>query len=403
MHLFKNRNFCLLFSATALSNLASKIFNFVMSWYILERTGSALQMGTYVSLPYLVHIFFSSFIGVICDRLDRKKIVVYTDLANVGLMLLALSSFYFTDAFFLIAVYLVNMLICFADSFASIGTFTLKKECCDEKDLTRCNSFFTLESLTNSIIGAAISGFLYQYLGLVVCMTGIVVAYVISVCLESRLQISMSYVSKEKLQVREIIQNMKEGVRYVSRRQDIMRIFLCAIIFNVTINPLCSVILPYLIHHFELGVTRLSLLNASMTVGSIFCSAYLVKKNHVSLEKFGQFFLLYLVCFILLMLDYQLFFSGYVSFWLFLGILMVTMFGVGIMSPLFNIPFNAHLQATVDDQMMGRVYAYFNVVSHSLTPAALMVSGLLSEWNLLGLCMLLTILIVIGLVLNRKA
>ncbi|CVH76186.1 hypothetical protein BN3662_01422 [Clostridiales bacterium CHKCI006] len=71
-----------------------------------------------------------------------------------------------------------------------------------------------------------------------------------------------------------------------------MRIFLCAIIFNVTINPLRSVILPYLIHHFELGVTRLSLLNASMTVGSIFCSAYLVKKNHVSLEKFGQFFLL---------------------------------------------------------------------------------------------------------------
>ena len=46
MHLFKNRNFFLLFSATALSNLASKIFNFVMSWYILERTGSALQMGT---------------------------------------------------------------------------------------------------------------------------------------------------------------------------------------------------------------------------------------------------------------------------------------------------------------------------------------------------------------------
>ena len=46
MHLFKNRNFCLLFSTTALSNLASKIFNFVMSWYILERTGSALQMGT---------------------------------------------------------------------------------------------------------------------------------------------------------------------------------------------------------------------------------------------------------------------------------------------------------------------------------------------------------------------
>ena len=82
---------------------------------------------------------------------------------------------------------------------------------------------------------------------------------------------------------------------------------------------------------------------------------------------------------------------------------MVTMFGVGIMSPLFNIPFNAHLQATVDDQMMGRVYAYFNVVSHSLTPAALMVSGLLSEWNLLGLCMLLTILVLIGLVMNRKA
>ncbi len=86
MSLFKNKNFSYLFYATMISNLGSSIFNFIGGWYILEKTGSTLSMGTYLSIPYLVHILFSPFIGVICDCFDGKKIVVITDLINGILM-----------------------------------------------------------------------------------------------------------------------------------------------------------------------------------------------------------------------------------------------------------------------------------------------------------------------------
>ena len=74
-----NKNFFLLWQGQLVSMLGDAIYIMALNFWILDRTGSTAMMGLLSALTMLPRVLVGPFAGVFVDRLDRKKIIVFTD------------------------------------------------------------------------------------------------------------------------------------------------------------------------------------------------------------------------------------------------------------------------------------------------------------------------------------
>ncbi|WP_128895496.1 MFS transporter [Longirhabdus pacifica] len=93
MELFKNKQFVKLFCGSFLSQMGSIIGNAAIAFYLLDVFTSQPGLATLAELMYaLPTIFVFLFVGVIADKLDRKKIAIYSDWIRAGLTALLIAA-----------------------------------------------------------------------------------------------------------------------------------------------------------------------------------------------------------------------------------------------------------------------------------------------------------------------
>ena len=88
----RNRNFALLWIGQSVSLIGDVVYFLAINWYILEKTGSALQIGGNVIFTVISSMIFSSVAGVVADRWDRRWIMIFSDLIRGFILILFLSS-----------------------------------------------------------------------------------------------------------------------------------------------------------------------------------------------------------------------------------------------------------------------------------------------------------------------
>jgi MFS family permease len=76
------REFRLLFLATIVAHFGEQLQQFANLWQIYTLTGSALHLGLTGLARAIPVIFFSMIGGVLADRLDRKRIIVFAQVAG---------------------------------------------------------------------------------------------------------------------------------------------------------------------------------------------------------------------------------------------------------------------------------------------------------------------------------
>jgi len=83
------RKFNMLWGGQAVSILTSSVLQMAIVWYLTQRTGSAAYLTFSTLVGFLPHAVLGTFIGVLIDRYDRKKIMILSDLviALAGLLL----------------------------------------------------------------------------------------------------------------------------------------------------------------------------------------------------------------------------------------------------------------------------------------------------------------------------
>ncbi len=90
--LLKNWNFDKLWGAQLFSQLAANILNFALVIRVYDLAAGTRYANVAVSLLILSFgipsIFFAVFAGALTDHLDRKKVLVLTNILRAGLVLL---------------------------------------------------------------------------------------------------------------------------------------------------------------------------------------------------------------------------------------------------------------------------------------------------------------------------
>jgi MFS family permease len=85
--LFNRRDFFLLWSSGVAVTVSTLLFTLVCSQWLYDTTGSAAQLGL-LGVVQFVQLPVALYGGMLADRLDRKKLLVLTQLANSSLIVI---------------------------------------------------------------------------------------------------------------------------------------------------------------------------------------------------------------------------------------------------------------------------------------------------------------------------
>ncbi|MDA2963228.1 MAG: MFS transporter, partial [Actinomycetota bacterium] len=93
---FRHRNYRILFSANAISNIGSWAQRIAQDWLVLELTNNnGTYLGLVTAVQFAPFLLFSLHGGVLADRLDKRAVLIATNLlggaASIGLGLLVMS------------------------------------------------------------------------------------------------------------------------------------------------------------------------------------------------------------------------------------------------------------------------------------------------------------------------
>ncbi|MGB7148663.1 MAG: MFS transporter, partial [Terriglobales bacterium] len=135
------------------------------AWTILQRTHSEMALGTFAALQTIPAMLMLPFTGVIIDREDRRRLVMWLD-ASRAVVILAVTVLAFLHRVQVWELYLMNTLVA-AGFWMFWPTITaLIQELTPEGAFVQSNTFLLAGIQGGWLIAGAIVGFVYEHIGL---------------------------------------------------------------------------------------------------------------------------------------------------------------------------------------------------------------------------------------------
>src|SRR5580704_10278907 len=89
----KYRDFRLLFVGQTISFVGSMITNVAIPWQVYHLTNSSFYVGLIATVQLVPLVLFALWGGVVADSLDRKKILLYSEIAmSLGSLALCINA-----------------------------------------------------------------------------------------------------------------------------------------------------------------------------------------------------------------------------------------------------------------------------------------------------------------------
>ncbi len=277
---FRNRNFLLLFSGKVISQFGDQVFLFALGWYILFITHSSLQMAIFLAIENIVLALLSPLGGIVADRLDRKRLLIWTDFIRAAVVL-AMSLLFFQGQLQLWIIYVSAALLGVCGSVFSPAASAIIPDIVKPGDLTVAMSAnqFTLNFCT--VLGMVTGGILYNTIGIFAIFVFNALSYIVSGVLEACLSLPRrEKVSSGKAsffrEAAGVARGLREGGRYILRDKPVLHLILMNMMVNFLAFPIVLIYLPYLFNVILSAIpVQLSLSQAAVWTGMI-AGAFLV-------------------------------------------------------------------------------------------------------------------------------
>ncbi len=212
--LMRNRNYGLLWWGQLVSEMGNRFHWVAISLWVYAATHSASAVSLAVASMFVGGLLISLWAGVLVDWFDRKKILIFADLARAVLVALI-------PPLMKINIWLVYVDLAFisvATAFFRPAMFAVIPAVVSRRDLLPANSFFTAMDTGTEILGPALAGIIalrYGYAPLLYLDAG---TYVFSaVCLLGTAIPLVRRAGGERVQWSPIVARISEGLKYIRR------------------------------------------------------------------------------------------------------------------------------------------------------------------------------------------
>jgi DHA3 family macrolide efflux protein-like MFS transporter len=368
------------------SQAGDKFYMLALSFMVLETTGSVSKMGIALFAGMLPLVTTGLFAGVVVDRVNRKKIIIITDILR-GIIVSFVSLLYAHGSLTFGMILLSQVLLGINSAFFNPAIPSVIPMIVEEEDLSKANAKTQFVSGFSNIIGPSIGGILVSLHGYFIVFVLNAFSYFASALFECFLKIpSVKANPQERLSIA-----FKEGYRYIYSDQKLLIILFMVFIVHFFVGSI-EVAIPVIANLLPgRGAANMGYIQTTFGAGAVLMALFL---SYISISGRESFMLFMAVAFIGL----YLFFIGLAGLtvsYLLIFLILFLLFSASII--LAGTSFQSLIQKNTDAEMTGRVFGVVSSVGNFSIPFAMLVYGfLLDSFNsyiLLSISGLMTILV----------
>jgi MFS family permease len=272
------RSFALLWAGQTVSRIGDSLYQVALAWWVLQKTGSAVAMGTVLIFSTLPMLAFLIIGGVAVDRMSRIGVMLGSDLAR-GITVALVAGLALTNHLEIWQVYLASLLFGLVDAFFQPAYTALVPSIVPAKDLTSANSLTSLSTQTGRIVGPALAAAVVALAGPATAFAVNALTFFISTAFLIPLlglAVARRPTSSQDEHPASILADAREGIATVLAAPWLWLTITLFALTNVTLSGPYSVALPFLVRdvrHADVG--DLGLLYAVFPVGYVLGSIWL--------------------------------------------------------------------------------------------------------------------------------
>lgn len=372
------RNILLFVIGKFISLSGANIYSFVIGLYILKVTGLGTSFALALICASLPRIFFGPIAGTIADKVNRKMLIILSEVVSGLLMVFILIYGHFLGLP-LVLLYLSEAILAITSTFFSVTASSALASMAGDKNIQKAGSLNQSASSLAGIVGPLMAGILFAFLSIELIVLLTAITFFIAGIIEFFINFNL-FEKKESLVKKEaFLHSMAGGFRYLKGNHLLFSLLKIAFWINFFFAGI-NVAIPYILNttlHFSsqaYGITA-----AMVSVGALISSLVIArqKEHNQKIRMIRNGFLLLSLLVIMIGIPPMLG-SGSSLFNVGYYIILLGLIGASIM--LINIPIMVLIQRTTPNEMRGRIFGLVETISAAISPLGMILFGLLLDF-----------------------
>ncbi len=364
---FRSRNYKLYFGGQSVSLIGTWMQRTAVYWLIYIQTHSTFMLGVAVFAAQFPSFLFSLFGGVVSDRYNRYRVLLFTQVASmVQATLLAVLVLF--NQYTVWEILTLSVVLGIINAFDVPARQSMVYDMVDHKE-DLANAIALNSSMVNlaRLIGPAISGIVLEKLGAGVCFLLNAFSF-LAVILSLLLMRLPKYVAQ--VHTKKVLGELKEGFVYLKNTPSIGYVILLLACISLLVLPFSTLLPVYAKIIFEGNASTFGYLNSFIGLGAICGTIFLASlKSGANLKK-------------ILFINTLIFGTALILFShianLSIALFFSVLIGFGMMSQ--TTISNTIIQTTVSQHMRGRVISYFAMAFFGMQPLGSLLIGSVSHY-----------------------
>lgn len=364
-----------------ISLIGDRALMVALPYFVYDKTGSTLATAALVLAFYLPGLLFSSFAGVLADRLDRKRLLVVSHLLQAGVILGLLLA---PHPGWLWMAYLVMFAELTISTLVTPAAGALLPSLVKDGQLPQANALFGMSVTTARILGPLVGAALIGWTGLHGVILFDSLTFLLAAALFARLTPPRRSASRAAPSAslvaswRGVAREWREGLRQVTASRDLRVLF---VTMNVTSLGGCLVdpfFVPFVKDRLAAGPQAIGLLSTTVAIGALLGGVIAGNVAGKLAPRWAVGLVTMLVGGMMIAVYQQTTFE----------VALALLFVMGVPLVVSNVASATLLQRVTPDAYRGRVYGALGTTNALMGVTAVLASGALG--GLVGVVPMLT-------------
>jgi DHA3 family macrolide efflux protein-like MFS transporter len=363
---FRNRDFCALWIGQLLSQVGDNFVIVAILFVISNLTGSPLAIGILALVVTLPQVLLGLIGGVFVDRLDRKLVMIISDVVR-GLAVLALVFIQRADQLYIL--YIVSFVMVTVGLFFNPARNAVLPNIVSGEILLTANALIQASQIIAVILGASIAGLVIGWLGPTFAFVFDSFSFAVSATTITSMNIPPLNPKPGKTESRVIWNQLVEGLLFIKHSFSLRHVMITTAIATLGFGAIMVLGIVYLREELGIGAEGFGFLYAFQGLGVVIGGAIIgrfASNAHTNLVVGG--------CMVVLGLAI-IAFAVAPSY----PLVLVAVAVVGLSIVVARAALATLTQRLVPDEKRGRVGSAVNMVIGASSSASMALSGLLGD------------------------
>lgn len=375
-NILKSNNNKLYLLSVITDNLGSSLMSFALPLMVLDITKNGIHLSIISIIETLPILVLGLPAGALTDKLDVKKILIFSDLIRLISYLILSASFAFqlTVNCMILIIYAVSLVVSVTNTINTVSEITFVSFLVEKKDFSELNSLvYGIQYAANFAL-PIVGGILYQYISHSLLIVICAVFYLISLLLEKSISLKTKSTvftgfTALKSALKTVKTDIKEGLQYTLNLRSVLYPLILAALVNIVSANFDNDSLIILRTQLKLSSQNIGIISAITAVSALIGTLVVNWLNrHI---KFNLLFV-------------SLIFAGALFRALFaldqnVPTMVLAIAFVSIIESIINISIITNRQQQVEQKYLGRVTSIYKTVLIGVNSLGYLLGGLVAK------------------------